>query len=370
MTDFTPDDHFFMTQALRLAEQGLYTTMPNPRVGCVIVKDGKIIGAGAHLKAGTPHAEVHALQQAGASAKGATAYVTLEPCSHHGRTPPCAEALIKANVATVIIAMQDPNPLVAGQGIAMLQAAGIHVSTGLMQQQAEALNAGFIKRMQHRMPLVRSKIAASLDGKTALSNGVSQWITGAAARSDVQHWRAQSCAIMTGIGTVLQDNPSLTVRELVIDRQPLCVIVDSQLRIPLDAKVLSNQQVLIAFATDSQHKAAHLTAMGVGLICIPDASGKVCLNSLLTHLASIEVNELMVEGGEGLNGALMAANLIDECIIYYAPKLMGSDGKGMFALPALQTMEAVANLDVYDVRQFGRDIRILAKCAVSQDGDS
>lgn len=369
MTAFTPDDHFFMTQALRLAEQGLYTTMPNPRVGCVIVKDGKIIGEGAHLKAGTPHAEVHALKQAGVTANGATAYVTLEPCSHHGRTPPCAEALIKEGVATVIIAMQDPNPLVAGQGVAMLQAAGIHVSTGLMQQQAEALNAGFIKRMQHRMPLVRSKIAASLDGKTALSNGISQWITGAAARMDVQHWRAQSCAIMTGIGTVLQDNPSLTVREVVIDRQPLCVIVDSQLRMPLEAKVLSNQQVLIAFATDSQHKAAKLAAMGIGLICIPDEAGKVCLKSLLSHLASIEVNEVMVEGGEGLNGALMALNLIDELIIYYAPKLMGSDGKGMFALPALQTMEAVINLDIHDVRQFGTDIRVLAKCAIQKSAN-
>lgn len=370
MTDFTPDDHFFMTQALRLAEQGLYTTMPNPRVGCVIVKDGKIIGEGAHLKAGTSHAEVHALKQAGTSAKGATAYVTLEPCSHHGRTPPCAEALIKADVAIVIIAMQDPNPLVAGQGIAMLQAARIHVLTGLMQQQAEILNAGFIKRMQHRMPWVRSKIAASLDGKTALNNGISQWITGPAARTDVQHWRAQSCAIMTGIGTVLQDNPSLTVRELAIDRQPLCVIVDSQLRMPLEAKVLSNQQVLIAFAVDSQHKAAQLATMGVGLICIPDEVGKVCLKSLLSHLASIEVNEVMVEGGEGLNGALMALNLIDELIVYYAPKLMGGDGKGMFALPALQTMEAAINLDIYDVRQFGRDIRMLAKCAVSQRDDS
>ncbi len=364
MTEFTPDDHLFMTQALRLAEQGLYTTMPNPRVGCVIVKNGKIIGEGAHLKAGTPHAEVHALKQAGTSAKGATAYVTLEPCSHHGRTPPCADALIKSGVATVIIAMQDPNPLVSGQGVAILQAAGIHVSTGLMQQQAEALNAGFVKRMKQRMPLVRSKIAASLDGKTALNNGVSQWITGAAARTDVQHWRAQSCAIMTGIGTVLQDNPSLTVREIAIERQPICVIVDSQLRIPLDAKLLNNQQVLIAFATDSQHKAAQLTAMGIGLLCIPDEAGKVCLKSLLSHLASIEVNEVMVEGGEVLNGALMALNAIDELIIYYAPTLMGSDGKSMFALPTLTTMESVVNLDVYDVRLFGSDFRVLSKCSV------
>jgi diaminohydroxyphosphoribosylaminopyrimidine deaminase / 5-amino-6-(5-phosphoribosylamino)uracil reductase len=361
MTDFTPDDHRYMTQALRLAEQGLYTAMPNPRVGCVIVKEGKVVGEGAHLKAGTPHAEVHALQQAGAAAKGARVYVTLEPCSHHGRTPPCAEALIKAGVATVIMAMQDPNPLVSGQGVAMLQDAGIPVLIGLMQQQALTLNDGFIKRMTHRMPLVRSKIAASLDGKTALSNGASQWITGPAARTDVQHWRARSCAIMTGIGTVLQDNPSLTVREVSIARQPLCVIVDSRLRMPLEAKLLKNPHVLIAFATDAEQKATRLTAMGVGLICIPNEQGKVCLKSLLQHLASIEINEVVVEGGEGLNGALMALKLIDELVIYYAPKLMGSDGKGMFALPALQAMEEVINLDVYDVRQFGSDIRVLAR---------
>lgn len=362
MTDFTPDDHRFMTQALRLAEQGLYTTMPNPRVGCVVVKDGKVIGEGVHLKAGSPHAEVHALNQAGDLAKGAIAYVTLEPCSHHGRTPPCAEALIKAGVAKVIVAMQDPNPLVSGQGVSALQAAGVQVSTGLMQQQAHDLNVGFVARMAEQKPFVRSKIAASLDGKTALSNGVSQWITGPAARADVQHWRARSCAILTGIGTVLQDNPSLTIREIDIDRQPLCVIVDSRLRMPLDAKLLKNQHVLIAYATDEAQKAEQLTAMGISLLCIPNADGKVCLESLLQHLASTEVNEVMVEGGEGLNGALMALKLIDELVIFYAPKLMGCDGKGMFALPALQTMEEVISIDVYDVRQFGNDIRVLARC--------
>lgn len=365
MTDFTPDDYLFMTRALRLAEQGLYTTTPNPRVGCVIVQDGKVVGEGAHLKAGLPHAEVYALQQAGAEAKGATVYVTLEPCGHHGRTPPCAEALVKAGVAKVIIAMQDPNPLVFGQGIAFLQSAGITVLSGLLQPQAQALNAGFIARVSDRMPFVRSKIAASLDGKTALQNGLSQWITGAQARSDVQHWRARSCAVMTGIGTVLKDNPSLTVRELDIGRQPISVIVDSHLRIPLDAKLLNNEQVLIAFANDSENKAEQLAKRGVSLLCIPDEQGKVCLKRLLTHLASNEVNEVMVEGGEGLNGALIALKLIDELVIYYAPKLMGSDAKGMFALPALQSMQAVVPLDVMDVRQFGNDIRVIAKCAPS-----
>lgn len=363
MTDFTPNDHLFMTQALRLAEQGLYTSMPNPRVGCVIVNDGVVVGRGAHLKAGTPHAEVHALTQAGVEANGATAYVTLEPCSHHGRTPPCAEALINAGIIKVVIAMQDPNPLVSGQGIASLQAAGITVLTDLMAQQASDLNAGFIARMANSKPLVRSKIAASLDGKTALSNGVSQWITGAAARSDVQHWRARSCAVMTGIGTVLKDNPGLTVRELDIGRQPISVIVDSRLRIPLEAKLLKNEQVLIAFASDPEHKAEKLTAMGISLLCIPNDEGKVCLKRLLGHLASNEVNELMVEGGDGLNGALMALKLIDELVIYYAPKLMGSDAKGMFALPPLQTMQEAVSLDVIEVRQFGSDIRVLARCA-------
>jgi diaminohydroxyphosphoribosylaminopyrimidine deaminase / 5-amino-6-(5-phosphoribosylamino)uracil reductase len=363
MTQFTPDDHRFMTQALRLAQQGLYTTMPNPRVGCVVVKDRKVVGEGAHLKAGASHAEVYAIKQAGPNAIDATVYVTLEPCSHHGRTPPCAEALIKAGVSKVIIAMLDPNPLVSGQGAALLQAAGIHVLIGLMQQAAEQLNPGFIRRMTQQMPFVRSKIAASLDGKTALSNGDSQWITGAAARADVQHWRARSCAIMTGIGTVLHDNPSLTVRAFETGRQPLCVIVDSQLRMPLGAALLNNSRVLIAFAVDTENKVTQLTAMGVALLCIPDEAGKVCLNSLLSHLASIEVNEVMVEAGGGLNGALMTLNLIDDLVIYYAPKLMGSEGKGMFAMPALQTMQEVVSLDVYDVRQFGSDIRVLAKCS-------
>lgn len=362
MSNFTPDDHVYMAQALRLAEQGLYTTMPNPRVGCVIVKNKVVVGEGAHLKAGTPHAEIHALAKAGKQAKGATAYVTLEPCGHHGKTPPCTEALIKAGVAKVIIAMQDPNPLVAGQGVAALQAANIIVFTGLMQQQAQTLNSGFVSRMVNRRPYVRSKIAASLDGKTALANGVSQWITGPAARMDVQHWRARSCAMLTGVGTILKDNPSLTVRAFPIDRQPLSVIVDSDLRTPLKAKVLQNPEVLIAFARDDDNKAKTLAASGASLLCIPNEDGQVCLNSLLSHLASNEINEVMVEGGEVLNGALMALKLIDELITYYAPKLMGGDSRNMFAFSALQSMQDAVSLDVTDVRLFGEDIRILARC--------
>lgn len=362
MTNFTPDDHLYMAQALRLAEQGLYTTMPNPRVGCIIVKNNKVLGEGAHLKAGTPHAEIHALAQAGEQAAGATAYVTLEPCSHHGKTPPCTEALIDAGVAKVVVAMEDPNPLVAGKGIAALQAAGIAVNSGLLQQQAQALNPGFISRMVNRRPYVRSKIAASLDGKTALANGVSQWITGASARTDVQHWRAQSCAILTGIGTILKDNPSLTVRNLPIERQPMSVIVDSDLRIPLSAKILQNPSVLIAFASDPDNKANTLAERGVSLLSIPDDDGNVCLNSLLRHLASNEVNEVMVEGGELLNGSLMRLKMIDELIIYYAPKLMGGDSKNMFAFSSLQAMEDAVPVNVTDIRMFGDDIRILARC--------
>ena len=350
-----------MTRALQLAEQGLYTTMPNPRVGCVIVKEGKIIGEGAHLKVGEPHAEVFAMQQAGDNAKGATLYVTLEPCSHTGRTPPCTHALLKAGIAKVIAAMQDPNPLVAGSGLAHLQAHNIEVASGLMQAQAEALNPGFISRMTRKQPFIRCKIATSLDGKTALNNGASQWITSEAARLDVQFWRARSCAILTGIGTVLVDNPSMTVRDIATNRQPLKVIVDSQLQTPLDAKILQGGNVLIAFANDAQNKSAALIDAGVQLLCIPNSDSKVCLKTLLSHLAACEINEVLVEGGESLNGALLAQNLIDELLIYYAPKLMGSTAKGMFALPAFTQMSQAMHLDIIDMRQIGVDIRLRAK---------
>ena len=363
MTHFSASDHSFMAHALRLAEQGLYISMPNPRVGCVIVKNGEIVGEGAHLKAGEPHAEVLALRQAGEQAKGATAYVTLEPCSHFGKTPPCADALVQAGVAKVIAAMQDPNPLVAGQGLARLSGQGIEVASGLMQAQVEALNLGFISRMIKNMPFVRSKIAASLDGKTALENGTSQWVTGEAARRDVQHWRARSCAIMTGVGTVLQDNPSLTVRDIALERQPLRVVVDSHLRTPVNAKVLQNGRTLIAFALDSEDKAEALFEAGVELLCIPNEADKVCLKTLLSHLASNEINEVMVEGGEGLNGAMLAQGLIDELLIYYAPKIMGSAAKSMFSMPPFANMNQALNLQVLDVRQFGDDIRMRAKLA-------
>jgi diaminohydroxyphosphoribosylaminopyrimidine deaminase / 5-amino-6-(5-phosphoribosylamino)uracil reductase len=362
---FSAADHQYMTRALQLAEQGLYSSMPNPRVGCVIVKDGQIVGEGAHLKAGQPHAEVFALQQAGSQTKGATAYVTLEPCSHTGRTPPCSQALIDAGISKVIAAMQDPNPLVAGSGLAYLHANNIEVASGLMQAQAVALNPGFISRMTRNTPFIRSKIAASLDGKTALNNGQSQWITSEPARLDVQHWRARSCAILTGSGTILSDNPSMTVRDIPIEKQPLRVIIDSQLQTPIDAKILAGGNVLIAFAQDADNKSAALLGAGAELLCIPNTDGKVCLNTLLSHLASREINEVLVEGGEGLNGALLAQNLpeilIDELIIYYAPKLMGSAGKGMFDMPEFTQMSQAIDLQILDVRHIGNDIRLRAK---------
>jgi diaminohydroxyphosphoribosylaminopyrimidine deaminase/5-amino-6-(5-phosphoribosylamino)uracil reductase len=358
-----------MNLALRLAAQGLYTTQPNPRVGCVIVRDHQIVGQGAHLKAGEPHAEVFALRQAGELAHDADIYVTLEPCSHFGKTPPCVQAVIAAKPKRVIIAMQDPNPLVAGRGVDALRAQGIDVVVGLLGQEASVLNAGFVSRMMHGMPYVRSKIGASLDGRTALSNGKSQWITGEAARQDVQHWRAQSCAILTGIGTVLADNPSMTVRLDPTSRQPLRVVVDSHLQMPLDCKMLAppllaQSPVLIAYAEDAQQHSAALMNQGAELICLPNNECRVDLQKLLLELAQRGVNEVLVEAGQGLNGALLNANLIDEFVFYYAPKLMGSAAHGMFAMPEFTAMQQVPELHILDVRQMGVDIRVRAKPVV------
>ncbi len=359
-------DFEWMAHALRLAEQGLYTTTPNPRVGCVIVKNNQIAGLGTHLKAGEPHAEVFALRQAGLLAKDADVYVTLEPCSHFGKTPPCVQAVIAAQPKRVIIAMQDPNPQVAGRGVAALRAEGIEVVVGVMESEARAQNPGFISRMTRGLPFVRSKIAASLDGRTALNNGKSQWITGEAARQDVQHWRAQSCSIVTGIGTVLADNPSMTVRLDDVARQPLRVIVDSHLQTPVDCKMLDSamlQQspVLIVYALDTNHRADALNAVGAELVCLPDAEKRVDLKALFVLLAERGMNEVLVEAGQGLNGALLRANLIDEFIFYYAPKLMGAEAKAMFAIPELTSMQQVTDLQILDVRQIGCDIRLLAK---------
>lgn len=363
-----PADHDYrwMAHALRVARQGLYTTTPNPMVGCVIIKNQQIIGEGAHLKAGEPHAEVYALLQAGSNAEGSELYVTLEPCSHLGRTGPCVDAVIAARPQRVIIAMQDPNPLVAGRGIQALRNAGIEVSVGVMAPEALALNPGFVSRMTLQRPFIRSKIAASLDGGTALNNGTSQWITSEESRHDVQKWRARSCAILTGVGTVLADNPSMLVRLNDATRHPVRIIVDSQLQTPVHSKmlepsVLKHSPLWIAHTGETKQRASHLEAAGAELIACDDARGEVNLPALMKILAQRGVNEVLVEAGSVLNGALLQAGLIDEFIIYYAPKLMGSAAKGMFLLPELTQMREVIDMQILDMRMVGNDIRLQVK---------
>jgi diaminohydroxyphosphoribosylaminopyrimidine deaminase/5-amino-6-(5-phosphoribosylamino)uracil reductase len=358
---FSSADHSFMAQALQLATLGIYSTSPNPRVGCVIARDGKVVGEGWHQRAGTPHAEVHALQQAGEQARGATVYVTLEPCSHHGRTPPCADALIAAGVARVVAAMRDPNPQVAGRGIARLQQAGIAVACGLMEEAARELNLGFVSRMTRGRPWVRLKAAASLDGKTALRNGVSQWITGPAARQDVQQWRARSCAILTGIGTVLADDPQMNVRTVETARQPLRVVVDSTLQMPPNAKILLGGNVLIVSAIGDPNKIETLRSAGAEVLVLTGSDRRVDLVHLLQILAEREVNELMIEAGATINGALFTAGLVDEIVLYLAPIVIGDAARGLFALPELQKMDQRKNLLVQDVRMVGKDIRVMAR---------
>ena len=349
-----------MSEALRLAEKALFTTSPNPRVGCVIVQNNEIVGRGYHMKAGESHAEVMALEEAGNRSEGSDVYVTLEPCSHTGRTPPCVNALIKAKVKKVFIAMQDPNPLVSGQGIQKLKEAHIDVELGVMEAQAQQLNIGFICRMTKKSPYVRAKLAVSIDGKTALHNGKSQWITGEAARADVQYWRASSCAILTGIGTVLSDNPKLSVRLYENARQPLRVVVDSELKIPLDADILNEKPLLIVYANDKQKKLAQLEALGIECIQLDDR-GKVDLAALIKILAEREMNEVWIEAGEGLNGAFLKANLIDELMIYYAPVILGSEAKGMFTLPAYENLENKITTTLIDHRWVGQDLRMRFK---------
>jgi diaminohydroxyphosphoribosylaminopyrimidine deaminase/5-amino-6-(5-phosphoribosylamino)uracil reductase len=351
---FSAADQEYMARALRLAVQGLNTTTPNPRVGCVLVKDGLVVGEGWHERAGEPHAEVHALRKAGEAARGATAYVTLEPCAHHGRTPPCADALIDAGVARVVAAMRDPNPLVAGEGFSRLELAGVAVEAGLLEDDAQKLNVGFVSRMTRGRPWVRLKVAASLDGKTALMNGKSQWITGPEARRHAHAWRARSCAIMTGSGTVLDDDPSLTVREVPCTRQPLRVVVDGRLQTPPTAKVLAGEGALIFTSVAGCLPNAEVVAM-------PAGSGKVDLGAVVNELGRRGINELMVEGGARLNGALLTAGLVDELLVYQAPLLIGEVGRGMFDLPELTHLSNAVRLEVVERRALGPDIFLRAR---------
>jgi diaminohydroxyphosphoribosylaminopyrimidine deaminase/5-amino-6-(5-phosphoribosylamino)uracil reductase len=358
---FSAADHAAMAHALRLAERGLETTTPNPRVGCVLLNEGRVVGEGWHQRAGAPHAEVLALAAAGEAARGATAYVTLEPCAHHGRTPPCADALIAAGVRRVVAAMSDPNPLVAGAGLARLQAAGIATESGLLADAAHELNIGFVSRMTRGRPWLRLKAAASLDGKTALNNGVSQWITGGAARRDGHRWRARACAVLTGIGTVRADDPQLTVRAVACERQPLRVLVDARLDVALSAKVLEGGRCLVAAAVADRDRIAALRDRGAEVVVLPDAAGKVDLPRLMQELGARGINELHVEAGFKLNGSLLREGCVDELLLYVAPLLVGDAAQGLFNLPELQQLQGAIRLDLRDVRRIGDDLRILAR---------
>ena len=360
-------DARYMARALELARRGRFTTTPNPNVGCVIVRDGTIVGEGWHQRAGEPHAEVHALRMAGEQARGATAYVTLEPCSHHGRTPPCCDALIAAGVSRVVAAMQDPNPQVAGRGLWRLQQAGIEVSHGLMMAEAEALNRGFLKRMRTGFPWIQLKLGASLDGRTAMASGESKWITSAAARRDVQQFRAQSSAILTSSATVLADDPSLTVRADELSdsvrqqldtqtlRQPVRVVVDSQQRVTPQHRLIHQpgESWLMRTAPDDA-----AWPEGVTQIAVPPRGEQLDLVAMMMLLGQRQINSVWVEAGAGLAGALIQAGLVDELIVYIAPVLLGDAGRGLCTLPGLEALSAAPRLDFRDVRKVGDDLRL------------
>ncbi|MEQ1484431.1 bifunctional diaminohydroxyphosphoribosylaminopyrimidine deaminase/5-amino-6-(5-phosphoribosylamino)uracil reductase RibD [Methyloglobulus sp.] len=380
-------DAKYMARAIQLARKGLYTTDPNPRVGCVLVKDGRIIGEGWHKRAGLAHAEVEALTDAANATEttnGATAYVTLEPCSHHGRTPPCCETLVKAGIKRVVAAMQDPNPRVSGNGFAYLKAVGIEVSCGVLQEDARVLNRGFIMRMTENRPFVRSKLAMSLDGRTAMASGESQWITSPEARADVHKLRAESSAILTGINTVLADDPSLTAR---IDKevvQPIRVVLDSSLKMPLTAQMLTlpgrtliltcnNHNSVRLYAPEGtelaplalpsvveghKDKPQQLQNAGAEVYQLPEKQGQLDLAEVMKFLAEQEINEVLVEAGAVLNGALLAENLVDEWVIYMAPKILGDQGRGLFHMPRLDKLADCKIMKFKDIRQVGKDIKI------------
>jgi len=355
VTRFSAFDHAMMRRALELAGKGLYTTTPNPRVGCVVTREKKIVGEGWHERAGGPHAEVAALDLAAGAAAGATAYVSLEPCNHRGRTPPCVERIIASGVKRVVAAMRDPNPSAAGGGAA-LAAAGIAFEHGLLEDEARELNIGFVSRMTRGRPWVRLKLAATLDGRTALADGRSQWITGADARRDGHRWRARACAILTGIGTVRADDPRLTVREVETPRQPLRVIVDSRLETPPAARILQGDKVLI-------FSAAHGALPNADVVALPNANHKVELPAMLEELARRGVNELHVEAGFRLNGSLAREGCVDEYLVYLNPSFLGDAAQGMLDLPAVASLEARTNLRILSLDRVGDDLRILARPA-------
>lgn len=356
---YTPFDYQMMAKAVRLAKNGMYTAHPNPRVGCVITNQGSIVGEGWHEVAGEPHAEINALAVADNKAKDATVYVTLEPCCHHGKTPPCSDALIAAGVKRVVVAMQDPHKKVAGKGISQLQEAGIEVSTGLLEVEARALNPGFIKRMETGRPFVRSKLAMSLDGRTAMASGESKWITSSSSRDDVQRLRAQSSAILTGVGTILADDPAMTVRLAGTKKQPLRVVLDTHLSMPDSANILRQQgQTLVMTCRDDVAAKERLENAGAEVINMPLCSSNVDMESVLDRLGQLEVNEVLLETGATLSGSMLSSGLIDEMVIYMAPVLMGDKARGLFNLPLLNSMAEKIPLKINDIRAVGADWRI------------
>ncbi|MDD7805599.1 MAG: bifunctional diaminohydroxyphosphoribosylaminopyrimidine deaminase/5-amino-6-(5-phosphoribosylamino)uracil reductase RibD [Endozoicomonas sp. (ex Botrylloides leachii)] len=371
MSKFSADDHLYMARAIQLADLGTYTTMPNPRVGCVITNGEQVVGEGWHQWAGEVHAEIQALNQAGLKAKGATAYISLEPCAHWGKTPPCVNALITAGIARVVAATEDPNPLVAGRGLAMLTKAGIDTASGLLASQAQLINSGFIKRMLTGKPMVRAKLAMSVDGRTAMASGESKWITGADARSDVQRLRASSCAIVTGVESIIKDNSSLTLRledmkmagaEQIINRQPLRVVLDSQLRTPPSAKVITGPGQCLIVCTkkaDVQRKKA-LEHAGAEVLVQDTHKEQVCCSLLLDELGNRACNEVLLETGATLAGTMLQEDLIDELIIFMAPVLMGNKARELFQLP-FDNMSEKRQLSITDIRAIGNDWRITAK---------
>ncbi len=368
----TQQDQLYMARALRLAEKGLWTTDPNPRVGCVIVSNGKIVGEGWHEVTGEAHAEINALNQAKEQAKGATCYVTLEPCCHHGRTPPCTDALIKAGIARVVVAMTDPNPIVASKGIEQLLKAGIAVDTGVLSNEAETLNAGFFMRMRHERPFVRCKLGMSLDGRTAMASGESQWITSQDARRDVQALRARSSAVMTGAGTVLADNPKLTVRENELPlhipqpkkvTQPIRVVVDVHLSTPLDAQMLKLEGKTIIFTASKKEALKEaLQQAGAEVITLPSTKHGIDLAAMCKTLATkYEVNEVLLETGATLGGAMLREQMIDEIVLYIAPMFMGNNARALFNLPHIESLSQHIPLEISDIRAIGRDWRVTVR---------
>lgn len=361
---YTAADRQYMTRALGLARLGLFSTTPNPRVGCVIVKDDQIVGEGWHRRAGEPHAEALALAEAGERARDATVYVTLEPCAHMGRMPPCADLLVEAGVARVIAAMEDPNPLVNGKGLARLRAAAVDVRCGLMGQEAAELNVGFVSRMTRQRPWMRVKLAASLDARSALSDGRSKWITGERARSDGHRWRARACAVLTGIGTVKADNPAMTVREIETSRQPVRVLIDSRLDVNPAAELVRQPGAIVFHALEdgpaARDRIAMLGDVGCELVSLPDANGKVDLAAVCRELAGRHFNEIHVEAGFKLNGSLFRAGCVDELLVYLAPCLLGG-GAPMFDLPEVGDLDSRHPLEWIDTELLGSDLRLRAR---------